>query len=64
MDLIGNIKYIENRLGERKSSLGKRKATQKNSHPGHVDEKNPQTDAGHSSEKDDIRLGREVDTTA
>ena len=64
MDLIGSIKYIENRLGGRKPNHGKGKFAQKNTRKEAMDEKNDQTDANHFSTEYDTRLGRKIDTTA
>jgi len=64
MDLIGSIKFIENRLGGRKPNQGKGKSAQKNTSNDAVDEKNTQADASHSSTGYDPRLGLKVDTTA
>lgn len=64
MDLIGSIKYIENRLGGGKSNQGKRKSAQKNIRIDALDEKKDQADAHHFPTEYDTRLGRKVDTTA
>ena len=64
MDLIGNIKFIENRLGGRKPKHGKGKSAQKDIHSDAVDEKNAPADTNHSTTEYDIRLGRKIDTTA
>lgn len=63
MDLIGNIKFIENRLGWRKPDRSKGKPAQKNTGNDAADEKNAQADAPHPSENN-TRLGLKVDTTA
>ena len=64
MDLIGSIKYMDNRLGGRKPNHGKGKFVQKNPRDDAVGERNAQVDANHSSTEHDTRLGRKVDTTA
>jgi len=64
MDLIGSIKYTENRLGGRKPNQGKGKSVQKNTRNDAVDEKNTQADANHSPTEYGTRLGRKIDTTA
>ncbi len=64
MDLIGSVKFIENRLGRRKPNHAKVKSAQKNTGNDAMDEKNIQTDANHSSTECDTRLGLKVDTTA
>ena len=64
MDLIGSVKFMENRLGRRKPDHGKGKPAQKNVRNDIVDEKNAQTDASQPSPEYDTRLGRKVDTTA
>jgi hypothetical protein len=64
MDLIGGIKYVENRPGGRKPDHGRGKSAQKNSRNDVVDEKHASADANHSSTDHDSRLGRKVDTTA
>ena len=64
MDLIGNIKFIENRLGGRKPKHDKGKSAQKDIHSGAADEKSAQADTGHSTTGHDTRLGRKVNTTA
>lgn len=62
MDLIGSVKYIENRLGGRKSNQGERKFGKKSVNAEHG--KSVQADANHSQSEYDIRLGRKIDTTA
>ena len=64
MDLIGSIKFTENRLGGRKANHGKGKPAQKNTGNDAVDEKNSQADTHHSLTEHDARLGRKIDTTA
>ena len=64
MDLVGNIKFMENRLGRRKPDHGKGKPAQKNTCDNAVSEKNDQADTHHSSTEYDTRLGRKLDTTA
>jgi hypothetical protein len=64
MDLIGDIKYLANRLGGRKPNHGKRHSVQKTTHNHAVDEKNDPTVASHSSPEFDTQLGRKVDITA
>lgn len=63
MDLIGSIKFIENRLGWRKPDRSKLKPAQKNTGNDAVEEKNAQADAPHSPENN-TRIGLKVDTTA
>lgn len=63
MDLIGSIKYIENRFGGRKRNPGKGKPVQKNIRNDAVSEKNAQSDAYPSSAEYDVRLGRMVNIT-
>lgn len=63
MDLIGSVKYIENRLGERKPSHGGGKSAQKNTHGGASGVSEDPADTRPSPESD-TRLGRKVDTTA
>lgn len=64
MDLIGSVKYIENRLGERKPSHGGGKSAQKNTHGGASGASEDQADTHPSPAESDTRLGRKVDTTA
>ena len=64
MDLIGSVKYIENRLGEQKSSQGKKQVLRKNTRIGAVDEKGAQADTNFCPTEYDARLGQKVDTTA
>jgi hypothetical protein len=64
MDLIGGIKYVENRPGGRKPDHGRGKSVQKNARNDVVEEKNAPADANHSLTDHDSRLGRKVDTTA
>lgn len=64
MDLIGGIKYMENRPGGRKPNHGKGKSVQKNTRDDAADEKNAPADANHSSTHRHTRLGQKVDTTA
>ena len=64
MDLVGNIRFMENRLGGRKPDHGKGKSAQKNTRNDAVSEKNDQADPSHSSTEADTRLGRKLDTTA
>ncbi len=64
MDLIGGIKYMENRPGGRKPNHGKGKSVQKNTRNDVAGEKNAPADASHSLTEGDTRLGRKVDTTA
>lgn len=64
MELIGNIKHIENGPGGRKPNHGKGKPAQKNTSNDAADEKNAVADAHHSSTEHDLLLGRTVDTTA
>ena len=64
MDLIGNIKYLENRPDGRKPGHGKVKPVQKNSRADATDETNVPAVAGPTSTERDTRLGRQVDTTA
>jgi len=64
MDLIGNIKFIENRFGGRKPNQGKGKSAQKTPGNEAIDEKNTPADAHHSSTEYDTRLGLKVDTIA
>lgn len=63
MDLIGSVKYIENRLGERKPSHGGGKSAQKNTH-GSASGVSEDPDTRPSPAESDTRLGRKVDTTA
>ncbi len=63
MDLIGSIKYLENRLGGRKPNHGKGKPAQKKTQNDSVHEKNIQPEANPSSSEYDSRLGRKLDTT-
>lgn len=64
MDLIGSIKYIENRFGGRKHSQNKGKPAQKNIRNDEMSEKNAQSNTYHSSAEYDARLGRKVNITA
>ncbi|MDO8811810.1 MAG: hypothetical protein Q7J38_07265 [Gallionella sp.] len=64
MDLIGSIKYIENRFGGRKHSQSKGKPVQKNIRNNAESEKNAQSNTYHSSAEYDARLGRKVNITA
>lgn len=64
MDLIGGIKYIQDRLGERNHHHGKDKPAPKNTRNDAVNKGNTQTDASHSAAEHDTSLGRMVDTTA
>lgn len=64
MDLIGDIKYAENRPGGRKPDQGRGKSAQKNARSDVVEEKHAPADANHSSTNHDSRLGRKVDTIA
>ena len=64
MDLIGSVKFIENRLGGRKPNHGKGKPAQKNTGNDAVNEKNIQADSNQPSSAYDTRIGRKLDTTA
>lgn len=64
MNLIGGIKFIENRLGGRKRYQGKEKPTQKNTRIDVVDEQKEQTDENQTSAGNDSRIGRKIDTMA
>jgi len=64
MDLIGSVKYIENRLGRRKPNHGEGKPARKNTRGGAGDVSEDQAGARHSPEENGARLGRKVDTTA
>jgi hypothetical protein len=64
MDLIGGVKYLENRLGERRPNQGKRKAAQKNAGGDAVGENHAPAPPDDSSTECDTQLGRKVDTTA
>jgi len=64
MNLVGGIKFIENRLGGRKRYQGKEKPAQKNSPIDAVDEKKEQTAENQISTENDTRIGRKIDTTA
>lgn len=63
MDLIGSIKYIENRFGGRKRNPGKEKSVQKNIRNDVVSEKSALPEAYPSSAEYDARLGRMVNIT-
>ncbi|MCK9202687.1 MAG: hypothetical protein M0P59_14150 [Gallionella sp.] len=64
MDMIGNIQFIENRLGGRKPSQGKRRPepSKERSHSG--DESPAQTGEHPADSENDYHIGRIVDTTA
>lgn len=64
MDLIGNIKYIENRLGKRKPHHGAEKPAQKNTRSEAAGSEEDQTDTPHFPTDNETRLGRKVNTTA
>lgn len=64
MDLVGSIKYMENRLGGRKHSYKKGKPAQKNTHSNTVEEQDAQSSTYHPSSGDDARLGQKVNVTA
>lgn len=64
MDLIGSVKYIESRLGERKSYHNKGKPARKSAGTGAAGDEEGRADAGHSPAGNASRLGRKIDTTA
>jgi hypothetical protein len=64
MNLIGNVKYIENSLSGRKSNQGRDKAAPKQPHP--VSEKidDKAKSSFHCSSEYDPHLGKLLDITA
>ncbi len=64
MDSISTIKYIQDRLGERKHNHGKDKHAPKNARIDAVNKGDAQADTSHSAAERDAQLGRMVDTTA
>lgn len=64
MDLISNIKFIENRPGGRKPNHGKSQFAQKNPRINAADEKKYPADSDSSLTEYDTRLGRKVDISA
>lgn len=62
MDLIGRVGYIENRLGERKPDLRRRKSASKPPHAG--DEETPRDEGELHSEERETGIGRVIDVTA
>ena len=64
MDLIGGIKYVENRLGGRNPSQSRAKSAQKNARNEAPEEVNASVIADNMSAEGEILLGRKVDTTA
>jgi len=64
MDLIGSVKYIENRLGRRKPNHGDGKPARKNTHGGAGGVSEDRTGTQHSPAENGTRVGRKVDTTA
>ena len=64
MDLIGSVKYMENRLGGRNPNQGKGKSAQKNAPHNAADDKNAQADPSRPLTEYDTRIGRKIDTIA
>lgn len=61
MDLVGGIKYLENRLGGRKPNHGKGKSGQKNSRSEAVQQKSAQADSNSSTAASSARLRQKID---
>jgi hypothetical protein len=64
MDLIGGIKYVENRPGGRSPNQGKDKTARKNTRNDISEETNVPAIADQLSTEDHVLLGRKIDTTA
>jgi hypothetical protein len=62
MDLIGSVKYIENRLGERQPHQGKGKPAPK--HPQAADDGKEREAAGRQPEGHGDGMGRVIDVSA
>lgn len=63
MDLIGSILSIENKLGGRKSSQGKRRPEPPKEHFHTGDESPAQSGEHRADSENDYHIGRIVDTT-
>ena len=64
MDLIGGIKYMENKPSGRRPNYGKAKSVQNNGRNDVAKAENAPAVANHPSTEGDMRLGQKVDTTA
>ena len=64
MDLIGSIKYVENRPGGRNPNQGKGTFAPKNARNDAAEEKNTPVVADKLSAEGGILLGLKIDTTA
>lgn len=62
MDLIGSVKYIENRLGERKPDRRREKTARKHIHT--PDDAQPRDDADLRPEEPGSGIGRTIDVSA
>ena len=61
MDLVGSVKYIESRLGERKPNQGKGKTAPK--HPQAADDGKGREAAAHRPEEHGDGIGRVIDVS-